>query len=233
MNNIETWEIKGHTLEYIDETHQYLVDGICVDSITQIIKMAFGNMYKDIPANVLKRAADKGTEMHEAIELYELEGRESYLPELRNYKFLKKHYKWEVLKSEIPIILFWNFNDNRLATKEEIEEGVATPIAAGRLDQLIKIIEEKGINDLKRTSVFNKEYVALQTNLYKLGYEQNYDEKLDFVSGTHLRDNTRKFYKLPVNEEYTMEVIEKYLTKKKLDEYIKDNMEEENEKSNS
>ena len=217
MNSIETWEIKGHTLEYIDETHQYLVDGICVDSITQIIKMAFGNMYKDIPANVLKRAADKGTEMHEAIELYELEGRESHIPELRNYKFLKKHYKWEVLKSEIPIILFKGDE----------------PIAAGRLDQLIQMDGKKGINDLKRTSVFNKEYVALQTNLYKLGYEQSYDEKLDFVSGTHLRDNTRKFYKLPVNEEYTMEVIEKYLTKKKLDEYIKDNMEGENEESNT
>ena len=198
MNKIETFEIKGHTLEYIDETHQYLVDGEIVPSVTQIIKKAFGNMYDGVSKEVLQRAANKGSEMHSVIELYETEGKESDIPELRNYKFLKKHYKWEVLKSEIPIILFKGDE----------------PIAAGRLDQLIKIDDKKGINDLKRTSVFNKEYVALQTNLYKKGYEQSYDEKLDFVSGLHLRDNTRKFYKLPVNEQYTMEVIEKYLEDK-------------------
>ena len=209
MNQIETWEIKGYILEYINETHTYLVNGVIVPSITQLMKIKFGKKYDGIDKKILQRAADKGTEMHEAIELYELEGKESDIPELRNYKFLKKHYKWEVLKSEIPIILF--------------KDG--TPIAAGRLDQVIKIGEEKGINDLKRTSVFDKESVALQTNLYKIGYEQSYDEKLDFVSGLHLRDNTRKFYKLPVNEEYANSIIEKYLTMKKLDEYIEENME--------
>lgn len=216
MNPVETWEIKGYTLEYIDEIHQYLVDGLCIPSITQLIKVKFGNKYKDVSPEVLKKAANKGTEMHEAIELYELEGKESDIPELRNYKFLKKHYKWEVLKSEIPIILF--------------KDG--QPIAAGRLDQVIQIDDKKGINDLKRTSVFDKNYVALQTNLYRIGYQQSYDEQIDFVSGLHLRDNTRKFYKLPVNEEYAESVIEEYLTKKKLDEYIKENMEEENDGNN-
>lgn len=198
MNQIETWEIKGHTLEYIDEIHQYLVDGLCIPSITQLIKIKFGNKYDGISKEVLQRAANKGTEMHEAIELYEKEGKESDIPELRNYKFLKKHYKWEVLQSEIPIILF---KDDKL-------------IAAGRLDQVIKIGDEKGINDLKRTSNFDKDYVALQTNLYRIGYQQSYDEKIDFVSGTHLRDNTRKYYKLPVNEEYAVSVIEEYLKEK-------------------
>lgn len=195
MNQIETWEIKGYTLEYIDEIHQYLVDGLCIPSITQLIKIKFGNKYNGISKEVLQKAANKGSEMHEAIELYEKEGKESDVPELRNYKFLKKHYKWEVLQSEIPIILFKGDE----------------PIAAGRLDQVIKIGDEKGINDLKRTSTFDKDYVALQTNLYRIGYQQSYDEKIDFVSGIHLRDNTRKFYKLPVNEEYAISVIEEFL----------------------
>ena len=202
LNQIETWEIKGYTLEYIDEIHQYLVNGLCIPSITQLIKIKFGNKYNGINKEVLQKAADKGSEMHEAIELYEKEGKESDIPELRNYKFLKKHYKWEVLQSEIPIILF----------KDD------EPIAAGRLDQVIKIGEEKGINDLKRTSAFDKDYVALQTNLYRIGYQQSYDEKIDFVSGTHLRDNTRKYYKLPVNEEYAVSVIEEYLKEKENEE---------------
>ena len=195
MNHVETWEIKGYTLEYINEIHQYLVNGVCIPSITQLMKIKFKNKYDGIDKKVLQRAANKGTEVHEAIELYEKEGKESNVPELRNYKFLKKHYKWEVIESEIPIILF----------KDE------KPIAAGRLDQVIKIGEELGINDLKRTSAFDREYVALQTNLYRIGYQQSYDKKIDFVSGTHLRDNTRKYYKLPVNEEYTNSVIEEFI----------------------
>ena len=197
MNQIETFEIKGHILEYIDEIHQYLVDGKCVPSITQLMKIKFGNKYNGINEEVLKKAANKGSKMHETIELYEKEGKESDIPELRNYKFLKKHYKWEVIQSEIPIILF---RDDK-------------PIAAGRLDQVIKIGDEKGINDLKRTSTFDKEYVALQTNIYRIGYQQSYDEKIGFVCGTHLRDNTRKFYKLPVNEECVESIINEYLGK--------------------
>ena len=199
MNQIETFEIKGHILEYIDEIHQYLVDGKCVPSITQLMKIKFGNKYNGINEEVLKKAANKGSKMHETIELYEKEGKESDIPELRNYKFLKKHYKWEVIQSEIPIILF---RDDK-------------PIAAGRLDQVIKIGDEKGINDLKRTSTFDKEYVALQTNIYRIGYQQSYDEKIGFVCGTHLRDNTRKFYKLPVNEECVESIINEYLGKEK------------------
>ncbi|MCI7207595.1 MAG: hypothetical protein MSA15_16570 [Clostridium sp.] len=199
---VESWEINGFTLEYIDDTHTYLVDGIIVPSITQLIKMKFNNKYDAVPKEVLKKAADKGTAMHLAIELYEKENKESDLVELKNYKFLKKHLKWNVIASEIPIILFYNDK----------------PIAAGRLDQVIEMNGKKGINDLKRTASFDKEYVALQTNLYRIGYKQSYGTEIDFVSGLHLRDNTRKFYKLPVNEEYAIGIIEKYLEKRKENE---------------
>ena len=199
---VESWEINGFTLEYIDDTHTYLVDGIIVPSITQLIKMKFNNKYDAVPKKVLKKAADKGTAMHLAIELYEKENKESDLVELKNYKFLKKHLKWNVIQSEIPIILFYNYK----------------PIAAGRLDQVIEMNGKKGINDLKRTASFDKEYVALQTNLYRIGYKQSYGTEIDFVSGLHLRDNTRKFYKLPVNEEYAIGIIEKYLEKRKENE---------------
>lgn len=36
--------IAGHTLEYYDEDHVYICDGIVVPSITQILKVKFGNM---------------------------------------------------------------------------------------------------------------------------------------------------------------------------------------------
>ena len=65
---METWEIKGHVVEYIDESHTYLVDGIILPSITQILKVKFGNKYQGISKEVLDNAAAKGTRVHEAIE---------------------------------------------------------------------------------------------------------------------------------------------------------------------
>lgn len=36
--------IAGHTLEYYDEDYVYICDGVVVPSITQILKVKFGNM---------------------------------------------------------------------------------------------------------------------------------------------------------------------------------------------
>ena len=78
--------IKGHTLEYIDESHTYLCDGVIVPSVTQILKIKFGGKYKGVSKRTLERAAYKGTEVHKAIELYCKHGLELELPELRLFK---------------------------------------------------------------------------------------------------------------------------------------------------
>ena len=36
-NVMKTWELCGKTLEFIEETHTYLVDGIVVPSVTELI----------------------------------------------------------------------------------------------------------------------------------------------------------------------------------------------------
>ena len=38
---MESWEIKGRTLEYFDESHTYLVDGVIVPSVTQLLSRKF------------------------------------------------------------------------------------------------------------------------------------------------------------------------------------------------
>lgn len=196
MNIDKITYIKNHKVEFMEEEHVYLVDGVPLPSITQILKLKFGGKYKNVDSETLKKASDKGTEMHKAIENYEkYHIEQSNLKELSNYLFLKKHYKWEVLHSEIMCILF-------------IQN---IPVAVGTIDQIIKIDDKKGVNDLKRTAVFDKEYVAYQTTLYKIAYEQSYDEKIDFISGTYLREDTRKFYKLPLNEEVVKKIIIDYL----------------------
>lgn len=195
MNNYECWEINGNSLEYFDDEHQYIVNGICVPSITQILKVKFGNKYSGVDNETLKRASEMGTAVHKAIEEYCKEGIESEYPELRNFKFLKKKFNFDVLENEVPVILFF--------------EGV--PLVAGRLDLVLMEGERTGLADIKRTSTLDKEYLAYQLNLYRIAYRQSYGIEADFLKGIHLREQTRKYVDIPINENKAWELIEEYL----------------------
>ena len=74
---MEVFEIKGGVLEYIDETHTYLYDGVILPSITQLLKKKFGGKYDGIPKATLEKAAERGTAIHKAIEEYEVRGIET------------------------------------------------------------------------------------------------------------------------------------------------------------
>ena len=196
---METFYIKGGTLEYFDDTHTYLYDGIMLPSVTQILKFKFGGKYNGVSKAVLNRAAEKGTAVHDAIEQYCKYGTESDLWELRNFKFLQKHYEFEVLENEIPVILFENH----------------VPVAAGRLDLVIKMGDKIGGADIKRTSTLDKEYLAYQLNLYRIAYRQSYGVEWEFLKGIHLRENVRKFVDIPVNEEMAIELVNQYMESEK------------------
>lgn len=194
MNGYEYWQIDGHDLEYIDADHQYVVDGVCVPSITQVLKIKFGNKYAGVSSATLQRASEKGTEVHEAIERYCREGVESDLKELRNFKFLQKQYGFTVLQNEVPVIL-----------------SADEPICAGRLDMTMMIGDSFIIGDIKRTSTLDKEYLAYQLNLYRIAYRQSYGIWADALKGLHLRDDVRKFVDIPINEGMAWELVEKFM----------------------
>lgn len=201
MQEIETWKIKDHVLEFIPDIHQYLVDGICVSSITQILKIKFGNKYKNVDETVLQRASIRGTETHRAIEYFEKYNiNDENSIELRNYKFLKRAYKFECLDNEVPVILF---KDNE-------------PVACGRLDLVLEENGETGLGDIKRTSVLDKEYLAYQLNLYRIAYQQCYDTEIKFLRGLHLRNDIRKYIDIPINEEMAISLLNDCLEKDNL-----------------
>lgn len=195
---MEAWELNGHVLEFDDDTHTYICDGIIVPSVSTILKARF-NDYACVSRSVLEQASQRGTEMHEAIELYEATGQESELQEFRNYQFLKKHFNIKNISNEIPIIYE---EDGRV-------------LFAGRLDQIIEIDGKLGINDFKRVSAPNKEKIALQVNLYKMGYEQTYKQQIKRLSFMQLREDVRRFVPLPINEDSAKELIKIYYQEQK------------------
>ena len=189
------WNIKGHTVEFFEDEHIYLVDGILTPSITTIMQIKFGNKYNNVPKEVLERASIKGTEMHKAIEEYEKYGTETDLIELRNYKFLKKHYKWECIENEVPVILF-------------VDE---VPVACGQIDEVAKIDVEYALIDFKRTSRLDKDYLKYQLNLYRIAYQQCYGIEIKFLRGIHLRNEVRRYIPIPIDEKSVLDLLNEYI----------------------
>jgi hypothetical protein len=199
MEEITTWNIKGHIVEFIDDIHQYLVDGCMVDSVTQILGVKYRNDYASVPPAVLNNAAKRGTAVHKAIENFNVSGYDDGSEAVRNFKFLQKQYGFEVLDSELPIVIF----------KDDM------PIACGRLDMTMLMDGKTGIADIKTVSALNKEKIAYQLNLYRIGLMQSYGVDAKFLKIIHLRDGIRKVIDSPVNEGMAWELIEKFLNEKR------------------
>lgn len=203
MNDF-TVDINGMTLEYFDDSHQYVCDGVLIPSISEILRVRFGNKYAGVDSEVLKKASDAGQRVHEAIQAYCENGTESDLEELRNFKFLKKQYGFEVLSCEVPVVLL---------------DARGEPLAAGRLDLLLSDKGDPenvqiGLADIKRTAVLDKDYLFYQLNLYKIAFEQNSGMTVDFLCGIHLRNEKRKYVEIPINAAAAWALVKEYLEKK-------------------
>lgn len=191
---MEKWKINGYTLEYDDEIHTYIVDGVIVPSVTQILGVKFGNKYDNVSPTILDRAAHRGTIIHKSIENFCRYAYDDGAKEVHNFRFLQKAYNFLVLENETPIIII----------KDE------TPIAAGRLDLVLDVKGDTALADIKTTSTLDKAYLAYQLNLYRIGYMQSYGIDITELYGVHLRDDKRKLVKIPINEGLAWDIIDEY-----------------------
>lgn len=194
---MESWDLPIGKLEFEDETHTYYFNGKKCISVTQLIHVLMPDKYKGIEEHILRTAASRGSEIHNAIEVYEKFGftRED-LQEFRNYLFLKKYYKFKVTHSEIPIVIIYK-----------------DLIVAGRLDQIVSEPIDDGerlcVNDIKTTATLDKQYLSIQDTLYKYGVMQTYGLVIDGLRATHLRKDVRKY--VVIDELNAENILDKYL----------------------
>lgn len=177
---MDIYNIGNDILVYNEDTHQYFLNGEEVLSVTTAMKKV-NDKYQFIPKSVLHNAQMRGNRVHHEIQMYENYRVEPNPPskELENYKLLKKLFKFEFIDSEVPVII--RYKDM---------------VLVGRYDLLIKIGDEKLLIDIKTTSTYYKFDVALQTTLYRLGYNQSYGEEKGNVAacgGIHLNNDKYKF----------------------------------------
>ena len=189
-------QIGKYIVEYLEEEHIYLVNGIILPSITQIIKSKFP-IDETIPEEVLESARNRGNRVHKIIEVYETTGDELHCQELDNYIKLKKRNDFKVIDVEKIVVLEM---DNH-------------PVACGRLDQLIEINGELAINDLKSTSKLDMQYLYYQTNLYRIAHNQTYGTQIEKCYATHLKGNEYAFKRVLTNDEIVLQIVRDYLAK--------------------
>ena len=91
-------------LTFDDAKHIYRLNGIIIPSVTQVMKPLSDETYRDVDAKVLRRAAGKGTAVHNAIENYLSFGIEDIEPEHAGYftAFLRwfSEYNPQVIAAE-------------------------------------------------------------------------------------------------------------------------------------
>jgi hypothetical protein len=154
------------------EEHRYFLDGKELSGITGLLqKHIFPDKYKDIPTKRLNRAAERGTMVHESIELLDggFEPAE-YTPELLNYKRIKEDNNLDTISNEYLV----TDNEHFASAIDLVMLGASGDIA---------------LADIKTTSVLDKEYVRWQLSLYAYMFElQNPELKVSKLYALWLRN---------------------------------------------
>lgn len=187
----------GTLVVFYPETHQYFVDDKELPSVTTLLSKVYGNAYAGVNPEILKRAAEYGTAVHDELQqLIEIRKQNPEVPldyahqETRNYfTFVESIYKVEPLLTEQMVVLY---DDGK-------------PVAAGRFDLLCNVKGKLTLADFKTTTTIHKQLVTAQLNLYlkaarQSGYiDQDADvdlqviqlsgEKARMVPVTKLNDN--------------------------------------------
>ena len=146
-------------IEFIEEGHIYLMDGVIIPSVSEILHFIFPNKYAGIDKEILNKKAEYGSKIHKTIECIE---QNKTFPELDSiqefsisqYKRLKEKYKIEVIDQEQMI----NFKDKY----------------CGRFDMIANVNGFYSLCDIKTTATLDKEYLSWQLSFYELAFISMY-----------------------------------------------------------
>lgn len=146
-------------IEFIEELHIYLYNGVILPSVSKLLRKLFPNKYDNIPKFILERKAKYGTEVHSIIE--KIENNEDYYTEDENiknsisdYLIMKNKYNIEVISQE-QMVHYKHYY-------------------AGRYDMIANINGKKCLCDIKTTQKLDNEYLSWQLSLYELAIGERF-----------------------------------------------------------
>lgn len=146
-------------IEFIESTHQYLLDDlIIIPSVSEIVRFALGNEFKGIPSNVLKRAAQYGTTIHDLIQDYE-------------------ELDLQADNSEMQYILdeYIDIKESNNIDVLSMEKIIYTQDYAGRYDMIANVNNKKSLIDIKTNSIYPEKHLEIQLGLYLNALDEELD----------------------------------------------------------
>lgn len=198
-------------IDFLEEPHIYLVDGVITPSVSEILHFIFPEKYKNVSRYILNKKAQYGTTIHQSVEMLENNLKTmsieeafnvtvqaldlNYIQEvsLHQYLKLKDKYQIEVIEQE-QMIHFKNYY-------------------AGRFDMIAKIKNNLCLCDIKTTAELDEEYLSWQLSYYEMAVGKKFD----------------KLYAIWLPKKDIGQVVEiKRKTKKELMKKLKEFMEEKN-----
>lgn len=155
-------------IEFIKDHHLYLVDGILVPSVTQILQLIFPDKYKNVDKTILNKKASFGTEGHSIIEKLDV----SNINIAKNQILGIKNKDLEVCIREYL----------RLVEKHKIEPLEHEKMVSykylfcGTLDLIANIEGTRSLCDIKFTAELDKEYLSWQLGMYALALNETFEK---------------------------------------------------------
>lgn len=188
-------------VRFDEEQHRYFLGEKELSGITgTLIKKAFPDTYKGIPDAVLAKAAERGSVVHQNLELFDticnsdINIMPSVLPEVKDYNEMIISYGLHHVDSEYLVTDNENF--------------------ASAIDKVLA--DNEGniyLADIKTTATLHYDNVSLQLSIYAKWFEeQNPDLKVKEIVCMWFKNGQSKFQPLPrVSDEQIDELINAYL----------------------
>ena len=188
-------------VRFDEEHHRYFLGEKELSGITgTLIKKAFPDTYKGIPDAVLAKAAERGSVVHQNLELFDticnsdINIMPSVLPEVKDYNEMLISYGLHHIDSEYLVTDNENF--------------------ASAIDKVLA--DNEGniyLADIKTTATLHYDNVSLQLSIYAKWFEeQNPDLKVKEIVCMWFKNGQSKFQPLPRVEDWQIDdLINAYL----------------------
>lgn len=130
-------------IEFIEDGHIYLINGVICPSVSQLVAFYLKEDFSMIPQHILENASRFGTEVHDDIE---------------------KHLKGEFVNNEI--VFAWTRDIGERIKYISSEQIISTDDYVGRYDLIAYVDGQEALVDIKTNSKYPKEHLEVQLGLY-------------------------------------------------------------------
>lgn len=164
------YQATAKMIRFIEENHTYWKNDKRLPSVSELLGIILGKGYEGIPAYILNQAAEFGTLVHTAIELY---------------------FSTGILRDDLSPYADFCLNECIRITKDikPLELELVTSYKdfyAGTIDLVAENKDGLTLIDYKTTAEKHLERWKWQLNLYRLAYEESTGEKVKSLKVAHI-----------------------------------------------